>query len=48
MDFISSKKDKKVIIAHSFIFRFHKMLVDDIQRWKYFLNVRVFLNYHPL
>lgn len=42
MDFMSSEKEEKVIIEEGFIFRFYKMLVDDVQRWKCFLNTYVF------
>lgn len=38
MDFMSSEKGKKMIIEDGFKFRFHKMLRNDVQRWKCYLN----------
>jgi len=50
MDFMSSEKGKKIIIEDGFKFRFHKMLRNDVQRWKCYLNTCkcFFLNYRPL
>lgn len=33
MDFSVSKKNKKITIIDGFMFRFHKLLKYDVQRW---------------
>jgi tRNA uridine 5-carbamoylmethylation protein Kti12 len=35
---MSSEKGKKIIIKDGLKFRFHKMLRNDVQRWKCYLN----------
>jgi len=36
---MTSEKGKQIIIEDGFKFRFHKMLQNDVQRWKCCLNM---------
>jgi len=45
---MSSKKEKKIIIEAGFKLRFHKMLRNDIQRWKGFQKACISVNFKLL
>jgi len=46
---MSSKKEKKIIIVEDgFKLRFHKMLRNDIQRWKCFQKACISVNFKLL